>query len=145
MIRGLDTTALLEFEFSQHPNHESIRHLIENILNKGDKLGIAPQVISEFIHVASDAKRFEKPLSVRAALKRAEIWWHASEVVQVFPKIETVRLQLSWMSKYNLGRKRILDTQLAATLYSNDIRSVITSNARDFRLFEAFEEILSPQ
>ena len=144
MIRGLDTTTLIEFEFSQHSKHESARSLIETTLDKGDKLGITPQVISEFVHIASDPKRFEKPLPVKAAVKRADIWWHASEVVQVFPKIETVRLHLLWMSKYNLGRKRILDTQLAATFYTNDIKSVITSNARDFKIFEVFEEILSP-
>ena len=144
MIRGLDTTALIEFEFSQHPNHKSTRAIVENVLDNGDKLGLTLQVISEFIHIASDAKRFEKPLPIKDALKRAEIWWHASEVVQVFPRIETVRLQLSWMSKYNLGRKRILDTQLAATFYSNNIKSVVTSNARDFKIFGVFTEILSP-
>lgn len=144
MIRGLDTTALIEFEFSRHSNHESTRAIVENVLNNGDKLGLAPQVISEFVHIVSDAKRFEKPLPVKDALKRAEIWWHASEVVQIFPKAETVRLQLSWMSKYNLGHKRILDTQLAAIFYSNGIKSVITSNARDFRIFNVFTEILSP-
>lgn len=144
MIRGLDTTALIEFEFLHHPKHESARALIENVLDNGDKLGLTPQVISEFIHIASDPKRFEKPLTIKAALKRAETWWHAAEILQVFPKIETVRLQLSWMSKYNLGRKRILDTQLAATFHSNDIKSVITSNARDFKIFEVFTDILSP-
>ena len=144
MIRGLDTTALIEFEFLHHPNHEGARILIENVLDAGDKLGLTPQVIAEFIHIASDPKRFEKPLSVKAALQRAEIWWHASEVVQIFPKSETIRLQLSWMSKYKLGRKRILDTQLAATFYSNEIKSVITSNVRDFRILEVFEEILTP-
>lgn len=144
MIRGLDTTVLIEYEFYQHINHESARALIETVLDNGDKLGLTPQVIAEFIHVVSDPKRLEKPLSVKAALKRAEFWWNASEVVQVFPNTETVRLQLLWMSKYNLGRKRILDTQLAATFYSNSIKSMITSNIRDFKLFEVFTEILSP-
>ena len=144
MIRGLDTTVLIEFEFLHHPRHESARTLIENVLDDGDKLGLTPQVVSEFIHIASDPKRFEKPLSIKAALQRAEIWWHASEIVHIFPKSETVRLQLSWMSKYKLGRKRILDTQLAATFHSNNIKSVITSNSRDFKIFEVFAEILTP-
>jgi hypothetical protein len=38
-----------------------------------------------------------------------------------------------------LGRKRILDTQLAATLWSTGIQSLVTSNPGDSRLlgFEA--------
>jgi len=47
------------------------------------------------------------------------------------------------MSKYGLGRKRIIDTHLAASLYSAGVRRIMTSNAGDFSTFGAFE-LLTP-
>ena len=51
----------------------------------------------------------------------------------------TFLVQLEWLQRHQLGRKRILDTQLAATLWSAGIQRLVTSNPADFRLvgFEA--------
>ncbi len=48
---------------------------------------------------------------------------------------------LNWMRLYKLGRKRILDTHLAAILQSNGVRRLLTSNLADFALFDALEVI----
>ncbi len=42
----------------------------------------------------------------------------------------------------SLGRKRILDTQLAATLHRHGVRRLLTSNPDDFRVFGVFELIV---
>ena len=39
------------------------------------------------------------------------------------------------LREHALGRKRLLDTLLAATYFTNDIRSVVTTNQRDFLVF----------
>jgi len=41
------------------------------------------------------------------------------------------------------SEKQILNTPFAATFYSSEIKSEITSNARDFELFKVFAEILT--
>jgi predicted nucleic acid-binding protein len=47
------------------------------------------------------------------------------------------------MSVHGLGRKRILDTVLAATLETAHVRRLATLNARDFALFD-FIEVVDP-
>ncbi len=48
---------------------------------------------------------------------------------------------LRWMRQFNLGRKRILDTQLAAALHSNGVRRLLTSNPADFAGFTVLETV----
>ncbi len=43
--------------------------------------------------------------------------------------------------RFQLGRKRILDTQLAATLWSAGIQRLVTSNPADFKLL-GFETLV---
>lgn len=45
------------------------------------------------------------------------------------------------MKKFDLGRKRILDTHLAAILYTNGVRRLLTSNPSDFTVFGALETV----
>jgi len=45
------------------------------------------------------------------------------------------------MARHRLGKKRVLDTMLAATYVSAGIRRLITGNADDYRLFKELELI----
>jgi predicted nucleic acid-binding protein len=139
MISGVDTTFLVEAEVVGHPGHTEARALLRKILFKGGKIAVAPQVLAEFVHVVTDGRRFENPLDMRAALERASVWWNASETKQVFPNAQSVALFSAWMSKESLGRKRILDTLLAATYVSNGITTLVTSNLKDFSVFDGLD------
>lgn len=118
--------------------------MLDRLLSQGDTVGIAPQVLAEFVHVVTDPKRFSQPLTMRQALARADRWWQGREVVHTFPSDESSRLFLQWMTEHRLGRKRLLDTQLAATYFANGIRSILSSNARDYTVFGCFE-VTSPE
>jgi predicted nucleic acid-binding protein len=139
VIHGVDTTFLVQVEVTTHPDHEAARELRDRLLDDGDGLALAPQVLAEFIHVVTDPRRFERPLSMAAARRRAEDWWAADEVVPTRPNEHTMTLFFGWLREHDLGRKRLLDTLLAATYASNDVRSLLTSNARDFSVFGRFE------
>lgn len=52
---------------------------------------------------------------MRAAAQRAQDWWNAREVQQVHADAHAVALFFQWIEKHELGRKRLLDTMLAAT------------------------------
>jgi predicted nucleic acid-binding protein len=137
MAKGLDTTFLIEAEVAGHPGHRAARALLARLLEEGP-LALAPQVLSEFVHVVTDPRRFERPLSVTQALARAELWWRAREIAHVFPSEESTALFLRWMAEHRLGRKRLLDTQLAATYYASGVRCIVTTNARDYGVFGCF-------
>lgn len=112
-------------------------------LAQGDKFALTPQVLSEFIHVTTDAKRFTHPLSIAEAVAVAKSWWSATEVVQLHPTPDSTTLFLTWMHEHRLGRKRILDTMLAATFYAQGVKTLFTTNSRDYSIFDCFE-IVSP-
>jgi hypothetical protein len=46
---------------------------------------------------------------------------------------------LGWLSRYQLGRKRLLDTLLSATYQRAGIKRIISNNDKDFVVFGCFE------
>lgn len=46
---------------------------------------------------------------------------------------------LEWLQTYRLGRKRQLDTLLAATYFCAETTSLLTLNAGDFLIFGCFD------
>lgn len=138
MIYGIDTGFLVAAEVTGHPDHQAARRILSDALSSGHQLALAPQVLAEFIHVVTDAKRFTQPLNVSAAIQNAFLWWTARDVVQVFPDRAAILQFLTWLQAYSLGRKRLLDTMLAATFFSSQVTTILTTNASDFAVFEHF-------
>jgi len=108
------------------------------MLAASDLIALAPQVLGEFIHIVTDPRRFASPLDRTAACRLAEQWWTAQEVVQVYPNDDATRQFLSLLQQFSLGRKRLLDTLLAATYAQAGIRSLLTTNPSDFAVFGVF-------
>lgn len=74
-----------------------------------------------------------------AALRRTEQIWNAKEIRKVYSSDDASALFLHWMEVYRLGRKRTLDTQIAAIYYSAKVMEIATTDFRDFGTFEAFK------
>jgi predicted nucleic acid-binding protein len=133
---GADTTFLVQLELIELPAHKAAHELLKReVLQPQVPLALAPQVLAEFIHVVTDPRRFQNPLTAGEAVSKARFWWHAGEVHPVFPTPDSTTLFLDWMQRHQLGRKRILDTQLAAILWTAGVRQVLTANPADFRVF----------
>jgi hypothetical protein len=73
------------------------------------------------------------------ALVKARAWWTADECITVYPTTESIQFCLDWMDRFQLGRKRILDTQLAAILHTAGVRRLLTFNPNDFKVFGVFD------
>lgn len=138
MIHGLDTGFLVAAEVVEHAQHAAARDSLTRLLAAGDQIAIAPQVLAEFLHIVSDPRRFTKPLDMPEAQRLAQQWWTAREVVPVFPDATATHQFLGWLKQFSLGRKRLLDTLLAATYQQAGIRSILTTNPTDFTVFGAF-------
>lgn len=72
------------------------------------------------------------------ALAEVQAWWEASDVEHVPPDDDAVIWFIEAMATHQLGRKRVLDTMLAATYRSAGITSLLTLNAADFAVFGEF-------
>ena len=138
MIHGLDTGFLVAAEEREHGAHADARATLAQVLSAGDAIAIDPQVLAEFIHVVTHPRRVTQPLDMNAARHVAEQWWTSSDVVQAFPDAGAVRQFLRWTRQFSLGRKRRLDTLLAATYRQTGIQSLLTTNQSDFLVFGVF-------
>lgn len=140
---GVDTTILVHVEIKESPEHLRAHDLLRSVLAAHEEIALTPQVLAEYLHVVTDPRRFQTPLTMDQALAKTGFWWNAREVRHVYPTAESTSLFLEWLAQHHLGRKRLLDTQLAATLWSAGIRRLLTSNTRDFAIFGGFD-LLSP-
>ena len=138
MIHGIDTDFLIAAEIRDHLFHAPAERLLDRLLANGSSLAIAPQTLAEFIHVVTDPRRLREPLSMAEAIGRAEFWWQAEEVLRVYPNDSAGSDFLVWLRDHRLGRKRLLDTLLAATYAANGIETLITNNERDFKDLSSF-------
>lgn len=137
---GLDTTVLLAYEIREAAGHARVReHIVMASKAGSEQYALAPQVLQEFLHVATDSKRFEHPLPMEDALHRCRVWWEAADVIHCHPGERAWDLAWSWMGEFRLGRKRILDTYLAATYHERGIHRMATGNAGDFALLKVFD------
>ena len=136
---AVDTTLLLAFEMRELPTHERVRATVAALSRGGQPcFSLAPQVVDEFLHVSTDPRRFKQPLEMDGALGRMRFWWQAREVRHALPSAATVELAMEWMARFSLGRKRILDTSLAAVYHLAGIRRLATGNRADFEVFGVF-------
>lgn len=138
---GIDTTFLVQIEILEHPGNAQAAEYKRQVLASADSFALTPQVLNEFIHIVTDPRRFERPLSMELALHRTHTWWNGLEIEQMFQSDHAVSWFLAWMGRYGLGRKRILDTMLAATYFAGGADAIVTSNPKDFEVFEEINTI----
>lgn len=141
MIHAVDTDFVVAIEIRDHVFHQTADKLLTMLLEGGHEIAVAPQTLAEFAHVATDPRRLKEPLTMGDALERAERWWHAREVVRLLPDDGAVSFWLQVMREHRLGRKRILDTMLAALCFSRQIPKIISNNEADFRCFGFLEVV----
>jgi predicted nucleic acid-binding protein len=138
VTHGTDTSFLVAVEVVEHPHHADAFRVLGELLTRGDRVALAPQVLAEFVHVVTDVRRFQKPLPMEIALDKSEHWWNAAETDHVFPTDMGIARFHDWMRHHQIGRKRVLDTLLAATYRAAGITSLLTLNSEDLRIFGEF-------
>jgi predicted nucleic acid-binding protein len=144
VILGIDTDILVTWVMRGTPLHTAVRRFVEHeVHDRGGLLGLTPQVIQEFLHVVTDSRRFEHPLAMPEALRICRSLVSSREVQWILPSSEALPRTLDLLEKFNLGRKRILDTALAATLECAGVERLMTLNRRDYEVFP-FLELVGP-
>jgi predicted nucleic acid-binding protein len=139
-VIGVDTSFLVSLTAQEHPSQEaSLRVFNEEIQGHAGSMALSAQVLAEFCHVITDPRRFEHPLEMSDALDLCETWWNSAECRPVTVDAEGGALFLTWMHQFGLGRKRLLDTLLAASLYAAGVDRLVTTDWRDFEVYGVFE------
>jgi predicted nucleic acid-binding protein len=136
---GVDTSFLVAHCDSNHPKNELVRQLLVEWTQARESLVFCSQVVAEMLNVVTDSRRLPHAWTMPQALSQAEQWRAAAETRWVTANEHCIKLFLEWINKHSLGRKRVLDTMLAATYYHHGITRLATLNADDFRVFGVFE------
>lgn len=136
---GLDTSVLVAAAIDGHPQHIEVWKWMREALDEGDTFGITCGIVAEFIHVSTDPRRFEAPLTMAEALVWAHYWCEAEEMILLHPDDSVNAKWLAWLGEFRLGRKRLLDTLIAATWNESGITKICTLNPADFTIFGVFE------
>ena len=137
-VIGIDTSFLVAWAIPEHPEHTACRRLADESMRQGRVLGLTPGILAEFIHVVTDPRRFAKPLEMTQATSIARFWADAAEVTILHQNQEVADLWSDWLQRHRLGRKRLLDTLIAATWHHAGINEVFTLNPDDFAIFAFF-------
>jgi len=141
----LDADVLVNWLLEEAKFHSAAQNLVESeIRGRSGTLGLVPQILHEFLHVATDPRRFRKSLPMSEAIQRARQLWESDDAVRVIPGPEVLPRAYDLLERLGLGRKRILDTVLAATMEAAGIRRLATFNRKDFDVFP-FLEIVTPR
>ena len=137
---GIDTCFLIDLYWENSPRNKNARALFSQIANNESvKVAVYYNCFNEFLHVITDSKRFENPLSVSEAISVIDCWCDIDRVTVLYPDDTSFKRTLAWMNRYQLGRNRVNDTQMASCYLTSGVSSIITANPKDFEIFESFE------
>jgi predicted nucleic acid-binding protein len=142
-MTGLDCNILVQLALAEHPANIATVHAVQTEAQHGEQLVFPTLVITEFLHVVTDERRFSPPLTMVEALDWIQDFLANPMINLIEPTKESLHQTLRWMRQFNLGRKRILDTNLAAILHTAGVRRLLTSNPGDFSVYGVLE-ILTP-
>src|SRR5579863_9861354 len=105
---GLDCNILVQLAFADHAANAQTIAAVQAQTRKGEKLVFPSLVVAEFLHVATDARRFAPPLTMTEALDWIEEFLKNPAVSLLEPSQASMDQMLRWMREFTLGRKRIL-------------------------------------
>jgi predicted nucleic acid-binding protein len=122
-----------------------VRVLIEGelALRRG-RIAITQRTVEEFLHVTTDPRRFDRPLTMKAALAFVSSVLRTRDVTGVVPAKTVLTRTMDLLLTHGLGRKRIQDTSLAAMLESANVSRLATFDGKDFAVFD-FITVIDPR
>ena len=140
MIR-IDTNVLVALAALQHPDHARAVAAFEGELAKGEQFVLSGGIAAELLHVITDPRRFVTSHTMSEAVAWLKAWEARVSPKWIVPSEISIRLWLQWIEQFELGRKRLLDTQYAAMLHTFGVQRLLTNNRNDFEVFQVFEFI----
>lgn len=131
----LDTNILLAYINAQHPRHSAVRGRVEQLINAGYELLIAPQCVYEFYVVAT------RPITQNGlGLTHGDAEQHLQALTTVFTLLEDAPSTVSeWRTlcqAHQVSGKRAHDVRLIAWMVKHSVPELLTLNPNDFQAFQ---------
>jgi len=139
---ALDSTFIIDLYWKDSPRHENACKWLEKLSESGEEVCIYYNCFNEFIHVITDSRRFGNAFTMKEALEVVEQWRMLENVKILFPHEQSFGRTAAWLDIYNLGRKRLNDTNMASCYELAGVTQILTANPADFGVFEALEAVV---
>lgn len=147
----VDTNILVRLSASDSPLRPACKHVLGQLIGRGDMLFGCAQVMIEFWTVATRPKHVNglglTPAEAEAALRDAE------QMLTFLPEPPDIAVRWRLLAqKHNVRGKQAHDTRLAAFMDAHGLTNLLTLNGADFTRFtqltclspEAFQPKASP-
>jgi predicted nucleic acid-binding protein len=135
--RGIDSNVLVYAHMPGLPGHERVAAFLREQLNDHEvKLALTPLILHEFVHVVTDARRFDPPVSMSEARAVAGLYLERSNVECLAVDEASLRIAFHLIERHQLGRRRIADALFAAVLLTRGVAEIITCNPSDYRVID---------
>jgi len=136
----VDTNILTRATIDAVPLHTEARALLDKLWDEGVELFISHQVIREYIANATRPQTYSPPLPIEAVLEQVEDFRKTFHVLSDSPLVLSKLVDL--VREVPVGGKQVHDANIVATMLANDIDSLFTHNAKDFRRFQAHIRVI---
>ena len=137
MRLGLDTNVLVYAHLPVLADSARVRgYLQQRLADERCRLALTPLVLHEFVHIVTDARRFDPPVAISEALAIARGYVNRTNIECLPVDEASVHLALDLLDTHGLGRRRVADTLLASTLLTHGVAEIVTCNPPDFACFD---------
>jgi predicted nucleic acid-binding protein len=98
------------------------------------------QNCTEFVSVITSNKHVARPHSIEKARGEMEKYYLSEDFRLIYPTDKTFQFFSKLLKKYGSKKtKHIFDIFLTATMLSNNIKTILTANYKDFEMFDEIE------
>lgn len=137
----LDTNVLIYAFTEKAPQHQAARALLDQAKEEAANLVIVPQIVSEFYAVATNPRQMVQARQPHEVVEAIRLLLDFPGITLLPTPPDVVTRWLKLVEHRPITGQKIFDTQLVATMLSNDVRRIYTFNTADFEIFEEIEVI----
>lgn len=140
-----DTNVLIAAHDNDNPNCEKARELITQVASYFLEGYLAQQNITEFISAITNPKRIVIPLELKLAIREAKKYLSPISGFKIISPVEkTLPVFLELVMASRLTKTKVFDAYLVATMITNGVFTLYTTNDQDFKKFADKIKIINP-
>ncbi|MEK7700107.1 MAG: type II toxin-antitoxin system VapC family toxin [Planctomycetota bacterium] len=136
----IDTNILVYASDANSPWYRKANQALKNAISGGVPLFISPQVLREYLSVATRSVTHEKTIPWGKINKNHLRFQQAFKVLP--EDSATVQKLGELVQKYHVSGKQVHDTNIVATMLVHGIQSILTHNVDDFKRYKGLIKIV---
>jgi predicted nucleic acid-binding protein len=137
----IDTNIIVFASDSRSPWHQSSKEAINKLLNEKFRLFISPQILREYISVASRFTEAKGPVPWDKIMKNCEDF--QKDFILISEDQNTVTELGKLLLKIPSYGKQVHDANVVATMLAHGISNLLTHNTDDFSRYSQLINIIS--